>query len=109
MLPQMEVEDEEQKGEWAVRHNEALSLGGGFADIIVRGLDAWSNYADMHSYKYQSLINADYVIGPAWAAWGLSLRTLLVGNIGNLDAGTLDAFILNTLQTNGFDEDGERV
>lgn len=93
-------------GDWKERHmaavnNPTRSLGGG----VVMGLKAWVLYAEQHAQRFESDIGQDYVLGPAWAQWGLSLRTLLNGELGGLDGGTLDHIIYQNLKEQGYDPD----
>ncbi len=93
---------------WVAAHNQALQtplisrdrLGAPLIDL----LKGWSEYADLHHKAYESLIGDDYVLGPHWRDIGLGLRGLLNGDCGpRLDCGTLDKFIIDTLEANGFD------
>lgn len=108
-----------QKGErmpdntgWQSRHLAALKAAKTLAKSpafreeasIVSLIEAWAFYADNHRTRYASSIGSDGVLGPAWAEMGKSLRTLLNGECGRLDCGTLDAFICTTLTEQGFGE-----
>ncbi len=96
---------------WDVRHNTAIgaALGSGMAVpisqemAIPQMLRAWENYAKAHAKRFDAKIGEDYVLGPAWQDIGLGIRSLLNGESGRLDCGTLDAFILDTLSDNGID------
>ena len=78
-----------------------------FEESVTLGLQAWGRYADAHKAAYGSLIGEDGVLGLEWKRWGLSLRGLLNGNVGpRLDCGTLDAWILDTLEDNGVSTEG---
>jgi hypothetical protein len=95
-----------------VRHNEAIDTPRGFEVPIVRMLLYWSKYADEHRKRYEADIHtADPLIGDSWVEIGQGIRKLLNGETGNLDCGTLDAFILRTLEENGFtlDDDGDPI
>jgi hypothetical protein len=65
----------------------------------------WYEYAQAHERRYESLIGDDGFLGPAWEEIGDSLRTLLNGELGRLDGGICDGFILNTMRDNGVDTD----
>jgi hypothetical protein len=90
---------------WADRHNTAVSMAkygqGTHQSTVVRMLQSWSDYAAAHKDSFGSPIGNDYVLGPNWKDMGLGIRGLLNGLTGNLDCGTLDAFILDTMQENG--------
>lgn len=93
---------------WALRHSKAadsiqtprnlpLALGG--------MIKAWLAYADLHKAAYESGIGEDGFLGPEWAKIGQSLRDLLNGDTGPLDAGTLESALYDTLKAEGFDPD----
>jgi hypothetical protein len=90
---------------WQARHNAALTTPQPTEAGIVRLLHGWADYADIHKRRYESGIGDDGVLGPAWAAIGANVRTLLNGETGRLDCGTLDSFICSTLTAEGFDPD----
>jgi hypothetical protein len=107
------VKEYNKDTQWVTRHNEAvayaienstLSIGRGmeFSATIARMLLVWAEYAGAHKMKFDSLIGEDYVLGVEWMAMGEAIRGLLNGETGNLDCGTLDAFILDTMRENGF-------
>jgi hypothetical protein len=89
--------------QWAIRHNNAIdfctlsNVEKPVRDMLI----SWDAYARQHQARYESLIGEDYVLGPTWASIGESIRTLLNGECGRLDCGTLDSFILKTLEANG--------
>jgi hypothetical protein len=91
-------------GGWRDRHIQAVNAPRGPERAIVAGLRAWCDYAVLHATRYESEIGDDGVLGPAWEQWGRALRTLLNGETGRLDCGTLDAIILDNLITQGFGE-----
>lgn len=64
----------------------------------------WIMYADQHKARFGSMIGSDYVLGESWLQVGLSLRTMLNGELNGLDAGTIDAIIHDCLNANGFTE-----
>jgi hypothetical protein len=70
---------------------------------MVRMIDGWAEYADAHYEQFDSLIGEDYVLGPAWQAQGEAFRTLLNGELGDLDGGTMDGAILDIMRVNGID------
>ena len=72
---------------------------------VVQAIRSWLDYADGHANRYESGIGEDGVIGESWADWGMALRGLLIAGIGDLDAGTLDAVLVDTLRDEGFDPD----
>lgn len=56
---------------------------------------------------YGVSIADDYVLGPAWAEIGKSLRTLLNGDCGRLDCGTIDRIVTEEFVANGLTDEGE--
>lgn len=88
--------------QWQRRHNAALCEPIGPHELAIVGmLFGWIEYAEMHMARYESEIGHDYVLGPAWADIGQSLLTLLNGETGRLDCGTLDRVIRNFMADNG--------
>jgi hypothetical protein len=71
---------------------------------VVAMLKGWQTYAAAHLVQHGSKISEDYFLGPQWLAIGKGLRTLLNGETGRLDGGTVDGFILDTTKEAGFDE-----
>jgi hypothetical protein len=88
-------------GGWQNRHQSAVLNPTGFERPMVHLLTGWSEYAETHRARYESVIGDDGVLGPAWEEIGDALRTMLNGDLGRLDGGTLDSFILNTMRDNG--------
>lgn len=78
---------------WKINHRLALRKGG----PVLTLLQGWHEYARQYLRLYESHIGEDYVLGPVWEIIGRSLRELLNGELGGLDAGTLDTFLTNTL------------
>lgn len=104
-------------GAWKARHTRAVRRALQYSVTsgpiyeqagypIVRAVQAWIEYAEAHKARYESDIGGDYVLGPAWEQWGRALRTLLNGETGDLDCGTLDSIILHNLVEQGFTEEG---
>ncbi len=71
---------------------------------MVAMLKGWKAMAEGHQAQHGSKIGEDYFLGPLWLEIGKSLRGLLNGEIGRLDGGTVDGFILSTLKAAGFTE-----
>ena len=87
---------------WQDRHLAAIQAPSGFESAIVGMIDAWATYADKHRMRYDSGIGADHVLGDSWMEIGRGIRALLNGETGRLDCGTLDGFICETLNAEGF-------
>ena len=90
--------------DWLARHLGAVitpctELEKAFVEL----LSGWLRYADAHQAAYESGIGADYILGPAWTQIGNALVTLLNGDLGRLDGGTLDGLLRCTLTAEEFD------
>lgn len=84
---------------WQNRHRVAWAQGGAIRAM----LEAWADYADGHSARYEESVGADYFLGVEWANIGKGIRALLNGETGALDCGTLDGFLVDTLTAEGFE------
>ncbi len=91
--------------EWTIRHYRALREPRESEAPLVHMLNGWTDYADHHRQRFGSSIGSDYVLGDAWLEIGKALRTMLNGDLGRLDAGTLDGVICHMLTREGFDPD----
>ena len=80
-----------QSSGWRAAHWTAWSAPHPIAGII----KAMGRYADDHKQRFGSAITADGVLGPAFEEMCESVRTLLNGDIGGLDGGTLDNLLYN--------------
>ena len=67
-------------------------------------LYALSQYADEHERAYASKIGEDGVLSPAWLDMLKGFRTLLNGDLGRFDGGTLDGCCFDMAQAAGFDD-----
>ena len=75
--------------------------------FLIRG---WCGYAEAHQHAYEDGIGEDHVLGDPWFAIGMAIRELLNGEIGHLDAGTLDTILVDNLIEQGYCPDlGERI
>lgn len=90
---------------WAERHAAAMHSPKGCEFGVVTMLRGWLEYGEQHRNRYESGIGEDGVLGKEWAAIGAALRGLLNGELGRLDAGTLDKLLCHTLEAEGFDPD----
>lgn len=54
---------------------------------------AWAMMGEAHAKMYASPIGEDGVLGVAWAQMGQALLSMLNGELGGLDGGTLDKLI----------------
>lgn len=87
---------------WAQRHMQAWErpLQGQEASLkqLILG---WARYAEEHQKRFGSTVGDDGFLGPAWAEIGKSLRTLLNGDLGRFDGGTLVGAILDIASSAG--------
>lgn len=99
------------KEHWAISHDAAwrrvlLPVAGAMHETcMVAMLKGWRDYAREHETQFDSKIGDDGFLGPQWLQLGKALRALLNGETGRLDCGTVDGFILDTLQAHGFSEE----
>ena len=87
---------------WTQRHLTAFALPRG-PENIVGLLRAWTRYADRHSNRFYAPVGDCGVLGPAWESIGDSLRTMLKGELGRLDGGTMDSIILDVMASQGIE------
>ena len=93
-------------GDWQGRHNAAMDAPrAGFESAVVTMLRGWLEYAQTHQERYESPIGEDGVIGVAWAETGKAIHSLLDGETGRMDRGTLSTLIHGTMRDNGIDEE----
>lgn len=91
--------------QWKERHISAMTAPHGVERPIVEMLNGWSRYAVAYRQRYESEIGTDSVLGHAWLNVAKGIHEMLNGEIGRLDAGTLDSVIRAELQVCGFDPD----
>jgi hypothetical protein len=95
---------------WGVEHNIALfNPRRGAEQAIVHLVRGVLCYCNMHSSEYESPVGEDYVLGPAIADILVAIRTLLNGEIGRLDAGTIDKWCLEMARYHSLDEHEESL
>jgi hypothetical protein len=70
---------------------------------IVKVWTGLMEMAEIHQRRYGSGIGDDGLLGPAWASVATNLRTLLNGESGRLDCGTIDSAIIEVATLAGFD------
>lgn len=94
---------DENIGGWKEQHRSAIRVPMPNTERpMVRGIEAWINYAVAHQKRFESPIGEDYVCGLAWARWGFALRELLNCETGRLNCGTLDGILCHNLTEMGF-------
>lgn len=91
-------------GGWRDRHIAAVNAPRDVERCLVHGIREWCSYAERHAKRHETEIGDDGVLGPAWEQWGRAMRTLLNGETGRLDCGTLDAILHDNLVEQGFGE-----
>jgi hypothetical protein len=80
-----------------------------FERSMTKMLHGWIEYAAAHKEAYETAVGEDYVIGDEWQAIGHALLGLLNGELGRMDAGTVDRLIRDTFVQNGFTRDGQEI
>lgn len=87
-------------------HNTAMSQPRhGFEEALVNLIRGVHQYADAHKQAYKSSIGEDGVLGDAWRDVAKGILTLLNGDAGRLDCGTIDREIRRLASDNGFNGD----
>jgi hypothetical protein len=81
----------------------AMNPRPGFERAMARMLRGWLEYAETHETRYETPVVDGSFIGPAWEAIGGALRTLLNGECGRLDCGTVDGILLDAMKGAGID------
>ncbi len=87
---------------WDKRHNDAV-IAPGPREAIIPLLKAWARYAEAHKRQNEAPIGEDYYARPYFEEIAHGMNGLLSMDIGRLDGGTLNRFILETLEENGCD------
>ena len=89
---------------WQYRHQLALVDPDAVEAPIVNLLKVLDTYDRQHVTQFGSAVANDYVLGAAWLEIARAARTLLNGDLGRLDGGSLDKILLDLIRTAGFDE-----
>lgn len=96
------VEDKRgSPAQWAERHLEAWRNPQGFELPIWHLIRGLAQYGARTREEYGSKVGNDGFLGPAWKDIADSIRTLLNGNLGRFDGGTLDALLHAICAENG--------
>jgi len=90
---------------WQYRHKIALAQPNEIEAPIVNLLTVLDSYDRQHVTRFGSAVANDYILGAAWLEIAKAARTLLNGDLGRLDAGSLDKTILDLVETAGFSEE----
>lgn len=88
---------------WGRRHVSAWADPQGPELPIRLMFQALASYADTYATRYDSRIGDDGFLGPAWLDMLKSLRTLLNGELGRFDGGTLDGLAHAIADAAGFE------
>lgn len=84
---------------WRVNHNDAVRNPlHGFETAILTLLDGLEEYRFRHQTRYDEGVENDYVLAEGVADIARGIRTLLNGEHGRLDAGTIDGYLVALLQ-----------
>jgi len=91
---------------WQERHEQAfISPQPGFEQAFKHLVQFLDQYDRAHTTRFDSAIANDYVLGDAYKDILKAARTLLNGEHGRFDAGTMDSIFLGIATTAGFSED----
>jgi hypothetical protein len=104
MKMQLQVKGRE---DWKILHNAAVVMPSPVERPIVTMLEGWLEYSQQWTAQYgdESKLSDDQILGWAWGEIAVALRSLLNGDCGRLDCGTLDSIIYAALEKQGFDPD----
>lgn len=83
---------------WGTRHVNEFPIHP--VSCIVTEL---ARYADWHESHYGTPVGDDGVLGDAWLDAIKAMRRLLDGDLGQLDAGTIDTLLADMAVAAGFD------
>ncbi len=84
---------------WQARHFVAWNK-----HPVAGMIAAFGKYADQHNKRFESTLSEDYVLGAAWLDGMKAIRTLLNGDLGQMDGGTCDTMICAMLFNEGFSD-----
>lgn len=90
---------------WSTRHTNAWAFPNSEERPIRDMILAAARYADRHRQRFESNIGDDVVLGPAWEGIVRNIRTLLNGECGRFDCGTLDGVLCDMLAREGFEDE----
>ena len=90
---------------WKDRHNAAMQHPVKFERPLHKLINALRSYREEHLKQYGSKLSDDYVLGVAWYKIAQATRDLLNGEVGRLDAGTLDTLLYQNMTAAGFTEE----
>jgi hypothetical protein len=88
---------------WGRRHCSAWSDPRGPEMPIRLMFQVLAGYADAHAIRFESPLAEDGILGQAWLDMLRGLRTLLNGDLGRFDGGTLDALAHAIADAAGFE------
>lgn len=90
---------------WNRKHEDGskyLDVVPEFRQMIV----AMATYADLHYHRFGGTgISEDYFLGDAWYQVMDGVRSMLNGDIGDLDAGNIDKLLVGMMEGEGFNVD----
>jgi hypothetical protein len=90
---------------WQDRHDRAVNIPQGVERPLVVICRALEEYATMHQQRFESPVGEDGVLGDGWRDILQGLRTLLNGEAGALDCGTVDGYLCRLAERHGVDLD----
>lgn len=94
-----------QSGDWGARHAAAWTAPTGTGAAIVEVVQSLAKYADAHKARFGSTVGQDAVIGDGWKNIAQGVLTLLNGDLGGLDGGTMDSIVRDMMTASNVDPD----
>jgi hypothetical protein len=99
-------ENDPASAHWAFLHSKAWAVPMHDQEgAIVRLVTALADYSDAHRERFESSMGDDGFLGPAWLDILKGTRTLLNGETGRLDCGTVDSMLVRMAQAAGYEEE----
>jgi hypothetical protein len=83
------------------RENDPASAHWAFLRLVT----ALADYSDAHRERFESSMGDDGFLGPAWLDILKGTRTLLNGETGRLDCGTVDSMLVRMAEAAGYEEE----
>ncbi len=83
---------------WATRHNAALGAPRGFEIAVVYMLRGLHSYRVLHLARYECDVLDDGEFGDGIQDIARGVRTLLNGETGRLDCGTIDSYLCEIVE-----------
>lgn len=91
---------------WRREHDAAWEMPQDGFERAIRSMYAFlEEYADATRKRFRGPVGYDCVLGPAWLDMAKGLLSLLNGETGRFDCGTIDRMVRALAKANGFEEE----